>query len=300
VNLVEKIIVFQIANTEVIMNPIVKLTCEPNALGQKLEELCNNLEGHKKIAIAQQGSQREPAALEFRKVGVLENIGRSLHIVFFKGAKERAATIQSVIARNLIQVEHLWQAIANIDRGATQVYERFFKLHIFRKGCKDYLQWLPQIYLKLWQSKGTFEPVLRSMKPHLQKLREITKLGIVMGNVADLPDIVFKSNDGQDVYAHSKWLSGIAATRNAPVQWLSPLQFNWNASAKEIHLFLDIVYGARALEELSNDDLLSVYELANFQAYNGLGNAASLLMYERGVSSSPDACDLHMDGPPGE
>jgi len=256
------------------MTSIVSLRWEPAAIGQELGKLSGMLENHPRIAVV-----REPASLEFRQPVGLDNFGYNHQMVLWKRPQERASAIQSVIDRNF-KSEHLQQAILDIEAQRTQPYDRFFSLHLFRKQCSDNLRWLPQIYLKLWQTKNTFDAVLKTMTPHLLRLREIARKGVNQENHDDLPDIYFTSAEGEKVYAHSKWLSAASSVRNLahpgpdPVQCVFPEDLKF--SKYRINRFLDVVYGTCSLVELAemtSATLDAVHDLANALGYEKLCDA---------------------------
>jgi hypothetical protein len=221
-------------------------------------------------------------------------VGRTLHMIFWKEPNERAAAIQAVIDRSLIKGEaYLQQAFSDIDADHIEPYERFFNLHIFRQESEGTLRWLPMIYRKLRQKKNTFEPVLRSMKPGLSRLRTIARNGANQPHSDDFSDVYFVSSEGEKIYAHSKVLLNVDVVKNLVSQkrergeksssldregqqfksdeiHLGNRQFKSDA----IHLFLDLVYGNCDLDELSEaHDLDVMYDIANALEYESLRDA---------------------------
>jgi len=256
------------------MNPRVELSCAAPHTREKLDELIPALDRRQRIAVIHHANGRVPAFLEFRRPSVWDNLGYRLNMIMWKKPNERSSTIQSVIDQNLFSPAHLQQAIADIEAGRTRSYEQFFQLHLFRKLCGDTLRWLPKIYLKLLQSKNTFEPALATMKPHLIKLREIARRGVQQDNQVDRPDIFFTSKEGERVYAHSQWLSGASSVRGLALIRQGPVECAFSAGSQfskaAIHRFLDVVYGICPLSQLWLDECDAVYDVARALGYENL------------------------------
>jgi len=257
------------------LNSIVRLQCEPNTLSQKLDELCANFEGGTKVAIVHEAREREPASLEFREYASgWESFAYSIGLIFWKKHDERTFSIRSLIDRNLTQNAQVLEAMRDIEAGRSNPYVRFFNLHIFRKKHRDDLHFLPQIYLKIWQQGDFCNSVMYSMQKHLSRFREIARTGINDANQNDRPDIYFTSSEGERVYAHSNFLSGISSVKNlerrgqAPFE--CPLPQNFKPSTYEMNLFLDVMYGIRPLTYLKVSELNIIHDIASALEYDRL------------------------------